>query len=141
MFLRCRLRFQQIETATTSPKTRCELTLAEPTLSPCGCQAPARPAVDQARRQLGPLRRHCTEALHQGGRVSHVNIRGAQRIRLNDNPPGFHLISHQHREHTIRLDRIVDVAVEAAAIRRMSLSEHALNSPATFARAALTLRE
>ena len=38
-----------------------------------------------------------------------VDIRRPQRIGLDKVPPRLHLIPHQHREHTIGLDRIVDL--------------------------------
>ena len=42
-------------------------------------------------------------------RPLNINIRRPQRIGLNKVPARLHLIPHQHREHTIGLDRIIDL--------------------------------
>jgi hypothetical protein len=40
---------------------------------------------------------------------SNVDIRRPQRVSLNKVPARLDLIPHQHREHTIGLDRIIDL--------------------------------
>jgi hypothetical protein len=46
-----------------------------------------------------------------------VDIRRPQRIRLNEIPPRLDLIPHQHREHPIGLDRILDLHLQQPAHR------------------------
>ena len=43
-----------------------------------------------------------------------VDVRRPQRIRLDEVPPRLHLIPHQHREHAVGLDRVVDLHAQQA---------------------------
>ena len=43
--------------------------------------------------------------------------RGSQRIQLDELPPRLDLVAHQHREHVVGLDRVLDLAPSAGGAR------------------------
>ena len=44
-----------------------------------------------------------------------IDVGRLQGIRLDELPPRLDFISHQHREHLVRLDRILDLHAQQAA--------------------------
>jgi len=64
-----------------------------------------------------PLQAVSTEVHYRRGPCwgLNVNVPRPQRVGLNEVPPRLHLIPHQHGEHAIRLDGIVDLHAQQAA--------------------------
>src|SRR5438128_550873 len=49
------------------------------------------------------------------GADSHVDVRRPQRIALDEVAPRLDLVAHQHREHVVGLDGVVDLHAQQAA--------------------------
>ena len=48
-----------------------------------------------------------------------LDVRRPQRVRLDELAPRLDLVAHQHREHLVRLDRVVDLHAQQAAHGRV----------------------
>src|SRR6218665_2892794 len=68
-----------------------------------------------AARSLRHLIGDATLALHR----SNVDVTRPERIHLDEVPPWLDLIAHQHREHAIGLDGVVDLHAQQAAHARV----------------------
>jgi hypothetical protein len=90
---------------------------AAPWFQPHGC--PYTPAPSG----LGePGRRHGLGEFHRGFSLSEAQtsiFAARNALRLDEVPPRLHLVAHQHREHPVGLDRVVDLHLQQAAHGRV----------------------